>query len=86
MCPLLLKDLFLGWTVFPIKKRARKLWRVAPLGLLWAIWKERNRIVFDDVPFSLSRLKSSFVSLLISWAGCIETEEGTFVRILLCRL
>ena len=66
VCPLLLKDLFLGWTVFPIKKRARKLWRTAPLGLLWAIWKERNRIVFDDVPLSLSRLKSSFVSLLIS--------------------
>ena len=41
---------------------------------------------FCDVPFSLSMLKSSFVSLLVFWAGCFETEEGSFVRILLCIL
>ena len=81
VCPFSHKDLFLGWTFFSIRKRARKLWRSAPLCLLWAIWKEKNQIVFNDVPFSLTRLKSSFVSMLVSWAGYIEVEEGSFVRI-----
>ena len=45
-----------------------------------------NRIVFDDVPFSLLRLKTSFVSMLVSWVGSIELEECSIVRILLCIL
>ena len=60
VCPYSLKELFLGWSLFPSRKRARKLWRTVPLCLIWAIWKEMNHIVFDDVPFSLTRLKSSF--------------------------
>ena len=44
----------------------------APLSYL----KERNYIVFDDVQFSLSRLKSFFVNLLTSWAGIVEVEEN----------
>ena len=44
----------------------------------WAIWKER-RVIFEDAVFSLSRLKNSFVSALISWAGLIANEEHSFV-------
>ena len=29
VCPYSLQDLILGWSIFPIRKRARKLWRVA---------------------------------------------------------
>ena len=47
VCPLLAKDLILGWSCLPIRKRARKLWKTTPLCLFWAIWMERNRIVFD---------------------------------------
>ena len=46
----------------------------------------RKKIVFDDVSFFLTRLKSCFVSMLVSWVGCNEVEEGSFVRILLCIL
>ena len=49
--PLSPKDLMLEWTNFPIRKRVRKLWRAAPLCLFWAVWKERNRIVFDGTPW-----------------------------------
>ena len=82
VCPYSVQDLFLGWSVFPIRKRARKLWRAAPLCLIWAIWKERNCVVFDNMYFSL---KSSFVSMLTSWA-VFEVEEDALVRILLCIL
>ena len=38
------------------------------------------------MPFSLSKLKISFVSMLVSWAGFIELNECSVVRILLCIL
>ena len=56
---------------------------VPPICLLWAIWKERNLIVFEDVFFSITRLKSSFVSMLLSWAGGMEVEVGSLARFLL---
>ena len=54
--------------------------------LLWAIWMERNRVVFYDTPFSVDRLKLSFISSLSSWVGLIANEDLSFVRILLCIL
>ena len=81
-CPFLLKHLFLSWSMLPSRKRIRKIWR-SLLCLIWAIWKERNHIVFDNVTFSFNRLKSSFVSMLTSWVGFIEVEENSLVRILL---
>ena len=42
--------------------------------------KGRNRVIFEDAVFSLSRLKTSFVSALISWAGLIANGEHSFVH------
>ena len=86
VCLLLAKDRLLGWSCFPIRKRARKIWKAAPLCLLWAVWMEMNYIVFDDVPFSLLRLKTSFVSMLVSWVRSIKLEECSIIRIFLCIL
>ena len=44
--PFLVKDLMMSWTTFPIKKKARKLWKAALSSLFWVILKERNRNVF----------------------------------------
>ena len=68
----------------PHRKEGKKALAGNAHFLLWAIRKERNHIVFDDVFFSIARLKSSFVSMLLSWAGCMEVEEGSLVRTLLC--
>ena len=43
--PFTVKDLFF-WTSFPVRKKIKNLWIAAPLCLIWAIWKKRNRIVF----------------------------------------
>ena len=69
VCPYTVKNVLSDWSSFPIKKRARKLWLAAPLSLLWALWKERNRVVFEDEVFSPTRLKLSFVDALISRQG-----------------
>ena len=65
----MVKDLLPDWSDIPIKKKARKLWLAAPLSLLWAIWKNRNIIVFEDEVFSSIRPKLYFVKALISWVG-----------------
>ena len=65
----MVKDVLSDWSGIPIKKKARKLWLAAPLSLLWAKWKKRNIIVFEDEVFSPTRPKLYFVRALISWVG-----------------
>ena len=55
------RDLLLGWKTLPVKKSERKIWLAASLHLFWAIWKERNRVIFEYANFSTHRLKASFV-------------------------
>ena len=45
----------------PYRKKELKLWRAMPLCMMWAIWKERNRVVFEDGIFSSDRVKSYFL-------------------------
>ena len=66
VCPGLVKDLLSSWNYFPISKKTKRVWRAYPLSLFWAIWKERNKIVFEDETFCLNRLKLSFISTLTS--------------------
>lgn len=50
------------------------------------IWKERNMVVFEDVEFSVSGIKSSFASSLNFLAGSLNVGECSFIRLLLCML
>ena len=56
-------------------------WKVALLCLIWSIWKERNRIVFEHLPLSYTRLKNSFISSFSIWAGLLDLGEDSFVKI-----
>ena len=73
------KDLLLGWSYFPIRENARKLWMATPLSFLWTIWKERNKLVFEDASFSFNRLKVSFFTSLFSWARFNADLDYTIV-------
>ena len=67
--PFLVRDTLLGWHA-PLKdKKHSKVWWAAPLCLFWMVWKERNRIVFENEVLSLQRLKNSFICNLLSWAN-----------------
>lgn len=49
-------NLFLGWALY--KRRGETLfWEVAPSGICWIVWKERNRRAFDSTegPWTSSR-------------------------------
>ena len=55
-------------------KKHRKVWKTALLCLLWAIWKERNRIAFENEELSIHRLKNSFVCNLWFWIKSVVNE------------
>ena len=66
--PFTVGDTLLGWHITFKDKKHRKVWQAAPLCLFWTVWKERNRIVFDNEVLVVQRLKNSFICNLFSWA------------------
>ena len=84
VCPLLVKDLILGWDRLPSRKKEYMLWRAAPLCLMWTFWKERNIIIFEDDCFSLDRPKPLFLRSLCSCASLILEVDCYHVRSLFC--
>ena len=63
------------------EEKVKKLSMAAPLCLFWSIWKERNCIVFENLPFSYTRLKNSLISSSFSiWVGLSYLGEDSFVR------
>jgi len=45
--------------------RAKEAWRLAPLCLLWCIWRERNARLFEDVETSMVRKR--VLNMLYIW-------------------
>ena len=64
-----------------MKKEERMIWLAAPLCIFWAVQRERNKVIFENEDFLLSRLKSSFVYLLHSWATLRVNSKSHFVVI-----
>ena len=42
----------------------------SPLCLFWMVWRERNRVAFENEDLSIQMMKISFVSNLWSWSKC----------------
>ena len=64
----------------PLKEKGSNIMLVASLSLLWAIWRERNLVTFEDECFSFDRLKSFFLRSLCSWASLITEVDCYLVR------
>jgi hypothetical protein len=47
--------------------RAKEAWRLAPLCLLWCIWRERNAWLFEDVKTSMVELRKRLLNTLYIW-------------------
>ena len=86
VCPYLVKELIMGWVQLPLKKKEAKLWRAALLCFLWAIWIERNKVVFEDMQFLFDRLKSFSLRSFCAWATKIPDVNLSFIRGLLCSM
>ena len=80
--PWLIKDWFFVWKSILVRKSERKAWRAAPFCLFWAIWKERNRVMFENEEFSLNRLRSTFVYPFCSWAGAVVNSNSFVTKLI----
>jgi hypothetical protein len=42
-------------------------WRLAPLCLLWCIWRERNARLFENIETSMVELRKRLLNMLYFW-------------------
>ena len=56
-------------------KKQVKVCKAAPLCLFWMVWRERNRVAFENEDLSIQRMKFSFVSNLWSWSKCCNVDR-----------
>ena len=68
------------------KKESKKNLEGSPPSPFWVIWKEINRVVFENENFSSNRLKQSFITSLAAWAGLICEGDYSIISLLLCIL
>ena len=79
--PFMVRDTFSGWSAFFVDKKRGKTWWATPLCLFWMVWKERNRMVFDNEVLSIQRMKNSFVCNLFSWAkSCLDGGPHSLIN------
>ena len=57
----------------------KKIWMVAPLCLLWTLWLERNRVVFENEVTYVQRIKAHFVTNLWTWANLYSVDNTNSV-------
>ena len=44
------------------------IWNLAPLCLMWCLWREQNRRTFEDMESSDDQLLASFNGTLFDWS------------------
>lgn len=68
-----------GW----VGKRRRKAWNLALLSLMWLIWLERNRRIFQEVVRSVYWLELRFLHVLCGWVSVqVDPDLFTFLGFL----
>ena len=63
-----------------MSKRREKAWRADPLCLMWALWKERNERVFNNIERSNQALKHYFLYTFVNW-GRVYLEDHSLSMI-----
>jgi hypothetical protein len=75
-------DLLFGWYNW-FGKLNSGVWNLVLLCLMWSLWKERNRRIFEDLEKTLSHLKEQFLGLLYdcsrTWGLTAEPSLPDFI-------
>uniref|UniRef100_A0A2N9GKS0 Rhodanese domain-containing protein n=1 Tax=Fagus sylvatica TaxID=28930 RepID=A0A2N9GKS0_FAGSY len=61
--PATVLDMLFGWHNW-FGKRSSAVWNLAPLCVMWSLWQERNRRIFEDLEKPFSHLQEQFSGLL----------------------
>jgi hypothetical protein len=51
------------------------VWRIAPLCLMWTIWRERNARCFEDREKSKDEIKNCLVKSLFNWTWAFNISS-----------
>jgi hypothetical protein len=68
-------DLMACWKGQRGNKMVMEVWKMAPLCLMWTIWKERNARCFEDTELTMAELSNRFLKLLFLWAGVLSIPQ-----------
>ena len=60
-------------------KKCKKIWMAAPLCLFWTLWRERNRVVFENEVTSVHRINANFVTNLWTWVNLYSVDNMDYV-------
>jgi hypothetical protein len=52
-----------------------EVWSMAPLCLMWTIWRERNARWFEDKEMTMVELSNRSLKLLFLWAGALNIPQ-----------
>ena len=75
--PLYVRQTLLTWQGAHVGKKHKKVWETAPLCLFWTIWREPNRVTFDNEAFSARKMKTIFICNVWSWSNvCRESNRS----------
>ena len=56
-------------------KQCKTIWMTAPLCLFWTLWRERNRVVFENGVTFAQRIKANFLSNLWTQANLYSFDN-----------
>jgi hypothetical protein len=75
-------DMLAGWHNW-FGRHSSTVWNLAPLCVVWSLWKERNRRIFEDLEKPFSHLQEQFSGLLFdcsrSWGFTEASSLPDFV-------
>jgi hypothetical protein len=60
-------DLFACWSQGGGRDLSRVIWRMAPLCVIWCIWRERNARIFEDKECSVDGVRKNMIAMLHGW-------------------
>jgi hypothetical protein len=66
------KDMLGSWRGQKGNRTLIQIWSMAPLCLMWCVWRERNARCFEDCETGLSNLKRKMLQMLFMWRDRIK--------------
>ena len=79
-----LRTLF-GWWNWP-KKHSSSIWNLAPLCLMWCLWRKQYWRMFKDMESSDDQLLASFSGFLFDWSRAWRLTSSDSLPIFLSSL
>ena len=71
------KHTLLAWQRAHVGKKRKKIWMASPLCLFWTLWRERNRVVFDNGVTNTQKIKANFLSNMWNWTNLYSVANTT---------